>query len=150
MQQKPFILLVEDNPDDVALLLRCLKKQGFAEDDIVVVQDGSEALDYLFGMGIYKGRDTSNLPQLVLLDVHLPKMSGLAFLAAVRQHQRFAFMPVVMLTSTDDASDVIQSYAYRANSCIRKPTSLTNYSDTIKRIVSYWLSLNQSPSYNQP
>ena len=99
MQQKPFILLVEDNPDDVALLLRSLEDQHLSEREIVIVHDGSEALDFFFGAGKYTSRDMHQLPDLVLLDINLPRMSGLAVLAALRQHQRFAFTPVVMLTS---------------------------------------------------
>lgn len=138
------ILLVEDNPDDEELTLRALAKNRVAS-KVIVVRDGVEALDYLFGTGSFAGRDTSILPELIMLDLKLPKLSGLEVLRRVREHERTRFVPVVVLTTSDEERDRLQSYIYHANSYIRKPVDFDQFTEAVNHIGLYWLSLNEPP-----
>ncbi len=138
------ILLVEDNPDDVDLTLRAFKKSKIAN-EVVVVEDGAEAIEYLTSTGKYIDNGPEDTPQLVLLDLHLPKMSGLEVLHAIRENQRIKFMPVVILTSSKEESDVIASYELGANSYIRKPVDFDQFLFATQQLGLYWLVLNQPP-----
>jgi len=138
------ILLVEDNPDDVALTLRALKKNNI-KNEVVVARDGVEALDYLFGAGSYSGRDTSLMPQLILLDLKLPKLDGLDVLRRVRADERTKVLPVVILTSSKEEQDLINGYSLGANSYVRKPVDFTQFIDAVGKLGLYWLLLNESP-----
>ena len=138
------ILLVEDNPDDIDLTLRAFKKSKL-QNTIIVTHDGVEALDYLFGTGVYAGRDTSIMPELVLLDIKLPKMDGLEVLEKIRAHERTAALPVVMLTSSDEQDDLVKSYQLHANSYIRKPVDFQQFIEAIQHLELYWLVMNIPP-----
>jgi len=138
------ILLVEDNPDDVELTLRALKKNNI-KNKVVVARDGVEALDYLFGAGSYSGRDTSLMPQLILLDLKLPKLDGLDVLRRVRADERTKVLPVVILTSSKEEQDLINGYSLGANSYVRKPVDFTQFIDAVGKLGLYWLLLNESP-----
>jgi two-component system response regulator len=138
------ILLVEDNPDDELLTLRALRKNNILN-DIVVAHDGAEALDYLFGTGTHAGRDTSVMPQVILLDLKLPKVDGLEVLRCLRADERTRLLPVVILTSSDEEQDIIDSYNLGANSYIRKPVDFAQFSKAVRQLELYWLVLNQSP-----
>ncbi|MGH7404719.1 MAG: response regulator [Candidatus Methylomirabilales bacterium] len=138
------ILLVEDNPDDVALTLRALKKNNI-KNEVVVARDGVEALDYLFGAGSYSDRDTSLMPQLILLDLKLPKLDGLDVLRRVRADERTKVLPVVILTSSKEEQDLINGYSLGANSYVRKPVDFTQFIDAVGKLGLYWLLLNESP-----
>jgi two-component system response regulator len=137
------ILLVEDNPDDEALTLRALKKNNI-KNDVVVVRDGAEALDWLFARGAHAARDASVLPQVVLLDVNLPKVSGLEVLKAVRDDPRTKRLPVVLLTSSNEDKDVVTAYDLGANSYIRKPVDFGDFANAIRDLGLYWLVLNET------
>ncbi len=139
------ILLVEDNPDDEVLTLRALKASNIVNEVVVVARDGTEALDYLFGTGAYAGRDTRAMPQVVLLDLKLPKVGGLDVLRRLRAHERTKLLPVVILTSSDEERDIIDSYALGANSYIRKPVSFAQFSEAVRQLGLYWLVLNEPP-----
>jgi CheY-like chemotaxis protein len=141
---KGTILLVEDNPDDVELTLRALKK-GRIMNEIVVVRDGVEALDYLFGTGIYADRDTSLIPAVILLDLKLPKIDGLEVLRRVRADEQTRLLPVVILTSSKEQQDVVNSYQFGANSYVRKPVDFVQFSEAINHLGLYWLILNEPP-----
>jgi two-component system response regulator len=143
MAQK-MILLVEDNPDDEALTLRALNKNRVAN-NIVVVRDGVEALDYLFGSGSYAGRDLFDLPQVVLLDIKLPKVDGLEVLRRIRSDPRTHMLPVVILTSSREEQDLIQAYSNGANSYVRKPVDFNQFVEAIGQLGLYWLVLNEAP-----
>jgi two-component system response regulator len=138
------ILLVEDNPDDEALTLRALKKNNIGN-DVFVVRDGAEALDYLFCKNAYADRDPDQSPQLILLDIKLPKIDGLKVLRRLRADQRTQFLPVVMLTSSVEEQDLIESYEGGANSYIRKPVDFSKFTQAIQQLGLYWLVLNQPP-----
>ncbi len=138
------ILLVEDNPDDEALTLRALKKNNILN-EVVVVRDGEEALDYLFGAGKYEGRDTRVQPQVILLDLQLPKINGIEVLKRLRADKRTALNPVVMLTTSSEERDIISSYKNGANSYIRKPVDFNQFIEAVKQLGLYWLVLNESP-----
>jgi two-component system, response regulator len=138
------ILLVEDNPDDVELTLRALKKHNILN-DVVIVNDGVEALDYLFGTGIYAGRDITILPEVVLLDLKLPKISGLEVLQRMRTDERTRLLPVVILTSSNEERDLIDSYRLGANSYVQKPVDFNEFAEAIRQLGMYWLLLNKSP-----
>ncbi len=131
------ILLVEDNPDDEELTLRALRKQNIAN-EIVIARDGVEALDYLFGVD-------NPLPNLVLLDLNLPKVGGLEVLQRLRNEPRTRFLPVVVLTSSDEDRDLIDGYRLGANSYVRKPVDFNQFLDAVRNLGLYWLVLNQSP-----
>ena len=135
------ILLVEDNPDDELLTTRALAKSNVAN-EIVVVRDGAEALDFLLGEGAYEGRDTADLPQVVLLDLHLPKIDGLEVLRRIRADERAKLIPVVILTSSDEERDLIESYKLGANSYVRKPVDFAEFSEAVQQLGLYWLLVN--------
>jgi two-component system response regulator len=137
-------LLVEDNPDDVELTLRAFEKSNLAN-DIVVVRDGIEALDYLFGTGMHAARDSSLAPQVVLLDLKLPKVDGLEVLKRIRADQRTSHVPVVVLTSSKEEQDVWRSYDLGANSFVRKPVDFAEFVDAARQLGLYWLVLNEPP-----
>lgn len=138
------ILLVEDNPRDEELTLLALESSRVAN-DVVVAHDGVEALDYLFGTGAYAGRDTADLPQVVLLDLKLPRVDGLEVLERVRADTRTALLPVVILTSSDEESDLIRSYQLHVNSYIRKPVDFVQFNEVVAQLGLYWLVLNRVP-----
>ena len=138
------ILLVEDNPDDVKLTLRALKKSNIMN-EVIVVGDGVEALDYLFGTGKFAGRDTGILPQVVLLDLKMPKMDGLEVLHRIRADERTRLLPVVILTTSSEDKDRIESYKLGANSYIRKPVDFNQFVDAVQQLGLYWLVLNEAP-----
>ncbi len=142
------ILLVEDNPDDELLTLRALEKSHILN-EIIVARDGVEALDYLFGRGAYAGRDTAVLPQVVLLDLKLPKLDGLEVLQQIRAAPQTCLLPVVILTSSDEEQDIVASYQLGANSYIRKPVDFTQFTRAVQQLGLYWLVLNQSPPGRQ-
>ena len=137
------ILLVEDNPSDVGLTQRALAKSHVAN-ELVVAEDGQEALDYLFGAGAYTGRDVTELPALVLLDLKLPRVDGLQVLRQIRADERTSRLPVVILTTSKEEQDVAQSYDLGANSYIRKPVDFTQFAQAIEQMGLYWLVLNES------
>jgi len=138
------ILLVEDNPDDEALTHRALKKNNIGN-EVVVARDGAEALDYLFGTGVYEGRDLSTMPQVVLLDLKLPKIDGLDVLRRMRADERTKLLPVVVLTSSREQQDLVDSYDYGANSYIRKPVDFAQFIEAVRQLGLYWLVLNETP-----
>jgi len=138
------ILLVEDNPDDEALTLRALKKNNILN-EVVVAHDGEEALEYLFGTGKYEGRDTSIQPQVILLDLQLPKINGLEVLKRLRADKRTMLQPVVILTTSSEEMDVIASYENGANSYTRKPVDFNQFIEAVKQLGLYWLVLNEAP-----
>jgi len=139
---KKMILLVEDNPDDEALTLRALK-QNKIQNEVVVARDGAEALDYLFARGAYAGRDLRVMPQLILLDLKLPKVDGLEVLQRLRADPRTAHLPVVVLTSSREGRDVIESYRHGANSYILKPVDFAKFIEAVRQLGLYWLVLNE-------
>jgi len=139
---KKTILLVEDNPDDEALTLRAFKKNNI-QNEVVVTRDGAEALDYLFATGPYAGRDTSVMPQLILLDLKLPKIGGLEVLERIRADKRMRLLPVVILTSSKEEQDIIDGYGLGVNSYIRKPVDFCQFTESIRLLGMYWLVLNE-------
>lgn len=138
------ILLVEDNPDDEELTLRALRQAKVAN-EVVVARDGIEALDYLFAKGKFEGRDATKLPAVVLLDLKLPKLSGLDVLQRVRADPRTKLVPVVILTSSSEDEDMLRSYASGANSYVRKPVEFGPFANAVLQLGIYWLLLNQPP-----
>ena len=138
------ILLVEDNARDEALTLRALKKSNIVN-DVVVTRDGVEALDYLFGKGAHAGRDLSVMPQLVLLDLKLPKVDGLQVLQKIRAAESTKRLPVVIFTSSSEEEDLISSYDLGANSYVRKPVDFEHFLEATRQLGLYWLVLNESP-----
>ena len=138
------ILVVEDNPDDEALTLRALKKANLAN-DIMVVRDGSEAVDFVFGQGQHAGRDASRLPAVILLDLKLPKMSGLDVLRVLRGDPRSRLIPIVMLTSSSEDEDMLNSYESGANSYVRKPVDFSAFVSAVSQLGVYWMLVNQQP-----
>lgn len=141
---KKIILLVEDNPDDQILTLRALQKSKIST-EMVVVNDGAEALDYLFGTGNYTNRDRSEMPQLILLDLKLPKIEGLEVLKQLRANEQTHLLPVVILTTSAEEQDRMQSYSQGANSYIRKPVDFAEFTQTVQQLGLYWLVLNEAP-----
>ncbi len=144
MADKKIILLVEDNPDDETLALRALKKNNIAN-EIVVARNGAEALDYLFASGSYADRDPQQLPQVVLLDLKLPKIDGLEVLRRLRADERTQILPVVILTSSKEEHDLIDGYRLGANSYICKPVDFTQFVEAVRQLGLYWLVLNEPP-----
>ena len=138
------ILLVEDNPDDELLTRRALKKNNIGN-EVVVARDGAEALDYLFGTGAYEGRDLSVMPQVILLDLKLPKVDGLEVLRRLRGDERTSLLPVVILTSSKEQQDLVDGYGYGANSYIRKPVDFAQFVEAVRQLGLYWLVLNETP-----
>lgn len=138
------ILLVEDNPDDEALTLRALKKNNI-KNEVVIARDGAEALDYLFGTGKYSGRDLDHVPQVVLLDLKLPKVEGLEVLRQVRANERTKLLPVVILTSSNEEQDRLKGYDLGANSYVRKPVDFNEFIEAVRQLGLYWLILNERP-----
>lgn len=138
------ILLVEDNPDDEDLTLRALRQAKVAN-EVIVARDGVEALDYMFGKGKFAGRDVTILPAVVLLDLKLPKLSGLDVLQRLRADARTRLIPIVILTSSSEDEDMLQSYASGANSYVRKPVEFGAFANSVSQLGVYWLLLNQSP-----
>jgi CheY-like chemotaxis protein len=143
MKEK-IILLVEDNADDEALTIRALKKNNI-RNEVVVARDGAEALNYLLGRGAHEGRDTSLLPQIVLLDLKLPKVDGLDVLRGIRGDVRTKRLPVVILTSSKEDKDLLSGYDLGANSYVRKPVDFTEFAEAVRQLGLYWLVLNESP-----
>ncbi len=143
MEEK-IILLVEDNADDEKLTLRALQKNNI-RNEVVVVRDGVEALDYLFGTGTYVGRNLSVTPQVVLLDLKLPKLNGLEVLRRMRADARTKLLPVVILTSSNEEMDRINGYDLGANSYVRKPVDFNQFSEAARQLGLYWLVLNEAP-----
>lgn len=140
-----FILLVEDNPDDEALTKRALNKNNILN-QVVVAHDGAEAVDFLFAQGAYSGRDLSDAPEVILLDLNLPKLSGLEVLQRIREDERTKLLPVVVLTTSNEDRDRIESYRLGANSYVRKPVDFVQFSAAILQLGMYWLVLNQGPA----
>ncbi len=138
------ILLVEDNPSDVDLTKRALKKAHILN-DLIVAEDGQEALDYLLGHGKYEGRDPHNIPAMVLLDLKLPGIDGLEVLKRIRENPVTHRQPVVILTSSREEHDIAQSYDLGVNSYIRKPVDFYQFADAIQQLGLYWLILNEAP-----
>ena len=138
------ILLVEDNPDDIKLTLRALKKSNI-KNEVIAVENGVEAVDYLFGTGKFAGRNTGILPQVVLLDLKMPKMDGLEVLHRIRADERTKVLPVVILTTSSEDKDRIESYNLGANSYIRKPVDFNQFVDAVQQLGLYWLVLNEAP-----
>ena len=143
MTQRP-ILLVEDNPDDEALTLRAFRKNNIMN-EVVVVRDGVEALDFLFGTGSHAGRDARDLPQVVLLDLKLPKLDGMEVLRRIRTDERTSVLPVVILTSSKEERDVIEGYRQGCNSYVRKPVDFDEFLKAARQLGLYWLLLNEGP-----
>lgn len=141
---KKVILLVEDNPDDEALTLRALKKSKVAN-QVVVARDGEEALDYLFGTGAFAGRDPRETPTVILLDIKLPKIDGIEVLHRLRAKEHLRFTPVVILTSSKEERDRLQSYKLGINSYVVKPVDFHQFSEAINLLGLYWLVLNEPP-----
>jgi two-component system response regulator len=137
------ILLVEDNPDDEVLTLRALRNN--VTNEVVVARDGVEALDYLFATGEHAGRDTSVMPQLILLDLKLPRIDGLEVLRRLRADERTRLLPVVILTSSKELQDMLDGYGLGANSYVRKPVNFEQFVRAVEQLKLYWLSLNEAP-----
>lgn len=138
------LLLVEDNPDDEALTLRALRKNNIAN-EIIVARDGQEALDYLFGKGAFDGRDIKQQPQVILLDLKLPKIDGLQVLERLRAEPETRHIPVVVLTSSNEERDIIRSYDLGANSYVRKPVDFEQFLQAARQLGLYWMVLNEVP-----
>ena len=138
------ILLVEDNPDDEVLTLHALKKNNIGN-KVYVARDGAEALDFLFCLNQYADRDPRDLPQLILLDIKLPKIDGLEVLRRIREDERTSLLPVVILTSSKEQQDLVRAYHNRVNSYMRKPVDFRQFADAVKQLGLYWLVLNQAP-----
>ena len=138
------ILLVEDNPDDELLTRRALTRNGIKH-HIQVAHDGVEALDYLFGQGDYQGRNTAELPTVTLLDLKLPRVDGLEVLRRMRADERTRFSPVVILTSSREEQDLIEGYSLGVNSYIRKPVDFVQFTEAVRQVGAYWLTLNEDP-----
>jgi two-component system, response regulator len=141
---KNLLLLVEDNPDDEELTLLAFE-QSSVSNEIVVARDGVEALDYLFGTGIYVNRDTTQMPALILLDLQLPRINGLEVLERLRADNRTRWLPVVILTTSNEQQDLINSYSLGCNSYIRKPVDYNHFLTVVQQLGLYWLILNEPP-----
>jgi|SRR5579859_5353536 len=139
-----FILIVEDNPDDEEMTLKSLHQASLAN-DVQVVRDGVEALDFLFGTGSFAGRDTSRMPTVVLLDLKLPKLNGIDVLKRMRQQDATRTIPVVILTSSSEDEDMVKSYDSGANSYVRKPVIFADFAGVVSQLGLYWMLLNQVP-----
>lgn len=144
MENEPYILLVEDNPDDIVLTLRALRRMKLVN-GVETVRDGAQALDFLWAQGVYADREPLHLPQLILLDINLPKLSGVEVLRRLRAKELTRSVPVVMLTTSDQDQDVQASYAGGANSYVRKPIDSQEFREAVNRLGVYWLALNTPP-----
>jgi two-component system, response regulator len=138
------ILLIEDNIDDIELTLRAFKKNNL-KNEIIVLKDGEQALDFINGNGIYNGRDTDKQPAIILLDLKLPKVDGIEVLRNIRTNPKMKIIPVVILTSSLEEKDIMNGYAYGANSYIRKPVDFSQFIETVQHMGLYWLLLNELP-----
>ncbi len=138
------ILLVEDNPDDEYLTLLALKENDI-RNEVIVARDGAEALDYLYGKGQYSERDIKDLPQIILLDLKLPKIDGLQVLEKIRTNELTKLLPVIILTSSKEEADMIAGYKLGANSYVRKPVDFNQFKDSIRQLGLYWLVINEAP-----
>ena len=138
------ILLVEDNPDDALLTRRALQKNHICN-DVVLARNGAEALDYLFGTGSYEGRDLRAMPQLILLDLGLPKIDGFEVLRRIKSDERTRRLPTVILTSSEDQEACVESMGYGANSCVRKPLDVAQFREVVGELGMYWIVLNETP-----
>jgi len=138
------ILLVEDNPDDVELMLKALRKNHITN-EITVVSDGAEALDFLLVAGNRSENDQSGMPAVVLLDLKLPKIDGLEVLRRLRANERTRFLPVVILTSSNEEQDIVNGYSLGVNSYVRKPIDFTRFAEAVSHLGLYWLLLNEAP-----
>ncbi len=141
---KRIILLVEDNPDDAVLTRRALERSDVSH-TVEVARDGLEALDFLFALGSHADRKSSEMPALILLDLKLPKVDGLEVLRRLRADSMTRLIPVIVLSSSDEPSDVIESYSLGANSYIRKPVDFSEFTETVRALANYWLRLNEPP-----
>lgn len=144
MTRNRVILLVEDNPDDVELTLRAFEKSSVTN-EIVVARDGEQAIHYLFATGPHADRDPAMMPEVVLLDMKLPKLDGLGVLRRIRADERTRRLPVVMLTSSKEEKDVASSYDLGANSFVRKPVNFVQFVDAASQLGVYWLTMNEPP-----
>jgi CheY-like chemotaxis protein len=142
MMERKRILLVEDNPDDEMLALRALKKSNLAN-EISVVRDGAEALEFLFCEGAYASRDPLERPVVILLDLNLPKVDGLEVLKRIKQDDRTKRIPVVIMTTSVEERDLVDSYNYGANSYVRKPVDFNQFTEAVAQLGLYWLVLNE-------
>lgn len=138
------ILLVEDNPKDEELTLRALKKNNI-KNEVVIVRDGAEALDYLFATGAYAARDVSVLPEVILLDLKLPKIDGLEVLRRIRADDRTKLLPVVILTASNEEKDLLDGYDAGCNSYVRKPVDFNQFAEAVRQLGLYWLVINETP-----
>lgn len=148
MSNDKIILLVEDNPKDEALTLRALNKANVLN-QVVVARDGVEALDYLFARGAHVNRDPAAVPELILLDLKLPKIDGLEVLKTLRLDERTKLLPVVILTSSVEEQDLVRGYSLGANSYVRKPVDFVQFSEAVRQLGLYWLVLNQTAPVNR-
>ncbi len=139
------ILLVEDNPNDVELALRALKKNNLAN-RVFIVKDGAEALDYIFGRGAHQNRRVENVPRVILLDLKLPKVDGIEVLRSIRSDERTKYIPVVVLTSSSEERDIVETYKLGVNSYIVKPVNFEKFIDVVRELGYYWLLLNHRPA----
>ena len=146
---KKHILLVEDNPDDIELTEMSFRENKLVN-EVVVVRDGVEALDYLFAKGAYAGRDAADLPALILLDLKLPKLDGLDVLKALRLDERTKLLPVVILTSSVEEQDLVRGYSLGANSYVRKPVDFVQFTEAVRQLGLYWLVINVVPPSGRP
>ena len=142
---KKIILLAEDNPDDVLLTERAFKKSNILN-ELIIVRDGAEALEYLFAEGKYKERDPNIMPELILLDLKMPKLDGLQVLKRIRADDRTKQLPVVILTTSKEEKDIVTSYCLGANSYITKPVDFDQFIEAVNQLGLYWLVLNQPPN----
>ena len=141
---KRIILLIEDNPDDEALTLRAINRNNISN-KVVVARDGVEALDYLFATSTHADRDPEEVPQVILLDLKLPKLDGLAVLQRLRADERTKLLPVVILTSSNEQRDLVDSYELGANSYVQKPVDFIQFAEAVRQLGLYWMVLNEAP-----
>lgn len=146
MNNRP-ILLAEDNPDDQQLAIRAFKKSNLTN-EIILANDGVEALDYLFGTGKYEGKERPELPAVVLLDLKMPRKDGLEVLKEIRANERTRFLPVVIVTSSKEEQDIVKGYSLGVNSYVRKPVDFNEFLNAVQNLGLYWLLLNEAPSTN--
>jgi len=142
------ILLVEDNPSDEGLVIRALRNHNI-DNPIIIVRDGQEAVDYLFGVGSYEGRNVDDTPELIMLDLKLPKVSGLEVLQQIHSDERTKLLPVVILTSSTEDRDIIESYSLGANSYVSKPVEFNEFSEAVKQLGLYWILFNKNVPKNR-